>query len=338
MPDGAGWQAEDMHHMMTAREVVRRAITFQSPDRLPRNFPAAYGDDFAGVGMTPSPDMRPSKVSGVDEWGGVWENIGVSSLGEVKEFPLKSWDDFATLKVPDVTEERRWSQIPGARERAGDKFMLAGGVSLYERPHFLRGLENLWVDIIAERENLEKLLDLLADMNVAAIARYRVAQPDGYMFCDDWGVQDKLMISPRHWREIWKPRYRRVFAAAHEAGMLTLLHSCGHIVDIIDDLIEIGLDVIQLDQQENMGLDLLSQRFAGRIAFWCPVDIQATMCQGSLDDIRRYCWTLAEKFASRKGGFIPKWYGDPVGAGHRQEAVDAMCAEFLKVSAAIYGA
>ena len=37
--------------MMTAREVVRRAITFQSPDRLPRNFPAAYGDDFAGAGI-----------------------------------------------------------------------------------------------------------------------------------------------------------------------------------------------------------------------------------------------------------------------------------------------
>jgi hypothetical protein len=157
------------------------------------------------------------------------------------------------------------------------------------------------------------------------------------MFCDDWGVQDKLMISPQHWREIWKPRYRRVFAAAHEAGMLTLLHSCGYIVDIIDDLIEVGLDVIQLDQQENMGLDLLSRRFAGRIAFWCPVDIQTTMCHGSLDDIRRYCWTLAEKLGSVKGGFLPKWYGDPAGAGHQQEAVNVMCEEFLKVSRAMYG-
>ena len=77
-------------------------------------------------------------------------------------------------------------------------------------------------------------------------------------------------------------------------------------------------------------LEKLSE-FAGRITFWCPVDIQAVMGNHSLDEIRQYCHTLVEKLGTPDGGFLPKWYGDPVGAGHSEEAVDAMCSEFLKI-------
>jgi hypothetical protein len=113
--------------------------------------------------------------------------------------------------------------------------------------------------------------------------------------------------------------------------MFTFLHSCGYIVDILDDLIEIGLDVIQMDQQENMGLDLLGERFGGRITFYSPVDIQYTMVRGSLDDIRAYARRMVETLGRPDGGFIPKWYGDPRGAGHSREAIDAMCEEFLRL-------
>jgi hypothetical protein len=87
-----------------------------------------------------------------------------------------------------------------------------------------------------------------------------------------------------------------------------------------------------MDQQENMGLELLGRRFGGRIAFFAPVDIQNTMVRGSADAIRRYCRALVRQLGRPNGGFIPRWYSDPRGAGHRQEALDAMCAEFLKIS------
>jgi uroporphyrinogen decarboxylase len=178
---------------------------------------------------------------------------------------------------------------------------------------------------------------VLVDMNLVAIEKYASAGVDGLMFCDDWGLQNRLMISPEKWREFWKPCYARVWGAAHEAGMLTFLHSCGYITDILDDLIEAGLDVIQMDQQENMGLERLSEGWAGRITFYCPVDIQKTMCYGSLDEIRAYCRKLVRFLGRPEGGFIPKWYGDPVGAGHRQEAINAMCEEFLRISEELYG-
>jgi hypothetical protein len=93
-----------------------------------------------------------------------------------------------------------------------------------------------------------------------------------------------------------------------------------------------------MDQQENMGLELLGRRFGGRIAFWCPVDIQSTMARGNPDEIRAYCRRMTAALGRPEGGFLPKWYADPVSAGHSQAAVDAMCEEFLKISREMYGA
>jgi len=322
---------------MTPREVIRRTVRFQGPDRLGHNFPDPYGSDFAYAGMDPSPDFRPTGGSGVDEWGAVWENIGVCQLGEVKQVPLPDWADWDQLNIPDVNAPHRWERMVGAREAVGEKFLLAGGISIYERVHFIRGLENTWEDIYQEPENLCRLIDLLTEMNLVAIGRYGEAGMDGFIFCDDWGLQDRLMIHPDKWREIWKPRYARIYAAAHEAGMLTFLHSCGHIVDILDDLIEVGLDVIHMDQQENMGLELLGERFGGRLTFYSPVDIQNTMARGDVGEVRTYCRKMARLLGRREGGFIPCWYSDPAGAGHTQEAVDAMCHEFLAISEETYG-
>ncbi|HOZ45249.1 MAG TPA: uroporphyrinogen decarboxylase family protein [Candidatus Hydrogenedentes bacterium] len=316
---------------MTSRDVVIRTIDFANPERLAVEFPDPYGSDFAWCGMSPSPDDRPS--TGRDEWGAVWENIGVCRLGEVKKFPLKDWRDFADMPIPDIRDPRRWEGLAGARATAGDHFLIGGGISVYERVHFIRGLHNTWTDIYAERGNLEKLIGILVDMNLVAIEHYGEMGVDGYMFCDDWGLQNSLMIPPQAWRAIWKPAYARIYGAAHDAGMRTLLHSCGYIVDILDDLIEIGLDVIQMDQQENMGVEALGRRFGGRITFWCPVDIQNTMARGNVAEVRAYCHKLVDTLGRTEGGFMARWYGDPVGAGHTREAIDAMCDEFLAISA-----
>ena len=99
---------------MTSREIVRRAVRFEGVDRIPYDLTTRYGSDFAWVSMTPSPDARPK--SGVDEWGCVWANIGVSSLGEVEDAPLKEWDDWGLQNrirvAPDI---ERMPSLPCVR-------------------------------------------------------------------------------------------------------------------------------------------------------------------------------------------------------------------------------
>ena len=113
---------------MSPKDVVRRTVRFLGADRIPYDLPPAWGSDFALVGMDPSPDARPS--TGVDEWGTVWENISICSLGQVKEYPLRDWRAWDALPIPDIRNPRRWWALSGARERAGDKFLMGLGISL----------------------------------------------------------------------------------------------------------------------------------------------------------------------------------------------------------------
>lgn len=201
--------------MMTSREIVRRSIAFANPERVARTLPPPYGNDAGGISMTPSPDTRPRGHGGIDEWGAVWENIGISAMGEVKHVPLERWEDWDQLRIPDVLAPNRWKTLQEHTFTPSeqDQYRIAYGMSLYERIHFIRGLENTWTDIYLYPEQLHRLIDLLMEMNLKAIERYQGFQPDAYMFCDDWGLQDKLMIAPDSWREILEtrlhPRLRR---------------------------------------------------------------------------------------------------------------------------------
>ena len=319
---------------MTGKEIVRRSLRFQTPERYAYDFPGHFGSDFYNTGLNPCPDWRPR--NGRDHWGCLWEGFDYTVLGEVKDSPLKDWADFNSLTIPSLDMEGAWDGAKTAKANAGDKYILGNMVSLYERVHFVRGAENTWCDILEEPENLKMFVNLLADMNIEIIRRYAQLGIDGVINCDDWGLQNRLMISPDAWREIWKPAYKRVYDAAHAAGMDTFLHSCGYITDIIEDLIEIGLDVLHLDQQENMGLENL-QNFRGRITFFSPADTQTVMPAGNPDEIRAYCRKMARCLGTKAGGFIPRWYTDPKGVGHTQESIDIMCSEFLKISDEIYG-
>lgn len=315
---------------MNSREIVIRAIEFENPKRMPLNLPKPYTNDIFSINMSPSPDKRYSK--GIDEWGCIWDNIGVCKLGEVSDFPIKNWDKFHNSKKPDITDSKRWEGVNTFNKSTTDKFILSSIMSLYERCHFLRGLENLWVDLYENTDDVKKLLRVLTDMNLYAIEKYAKAGSDGVMFCDDWGLQSTLMISPTQWREIFKPFYEEEFKLAHKLGIKVFMHSCGYILDILPDLIEIGLDVIQLDQQLNMGLDELG-KYKGKVTFWCPVDIQAVMPKNNIEEIKTYANTMIEKLADvPKGGFIAMTYGDPAAVGHKLNSVVEMCKEFEKIS------
>ena len=101
----------------------------------------------------------------------VWGNIGRNSLREVKDFPLKSWDRFSQAKDTGYNRSYKMEKNLKEPERAGDKFLLGSGISIYEKFIYQR-CENTWADIYENRDELYKLLDILVDMNLYAIERY----------------------------------------------------------------------------------------------------------------------------------------------------------------------
>jgi len=91
-----------------------------------------------------------------------------------------------------------------------------------------------------------------------------------------------------------------------------------------------------MDQQENMGVENLSNGFGGRICFWCPVDIQSVMINGTLDDVRNYAKKLIDYFGKFNGGFIAKWYPSPEAIGYSWEKIKVMSKTFIKYSSSFY--
>ncbi|MCL2433217.1 MAG: hypothetical protein FWD16_01685 [Clostridia bacterium] len=320
---------------MTSREIVRRTIEFQRPQRLAHCFSMTGENDFCEA--CPDPKMDGSFGAGVDAWGVNWESVNKNLKGgQVSHAYIEDWNDLSGFTFP-VPGRANWDAVKKTRQENPDLYMIGPGASLYARLHYLRGQLNTWMDIHEQPEALCAFLDRLADFSIELVERYADIGCDAYMYWDDWGLQDRLMISPESWRQLWKPRYARVFDAAHRRRMRVFMHSCGYIIDILPDLAEIGLDVIQQDQQINMGVDNLA-KLAGKITFFCPVDIQQVLATGDIPRIREHARQLVTKLGvPPQGGFLPMQYGDYMGAGHTKEAVLAMIDEYKKLSVEFFG-
>lgn len=317
---------------MNSRERTIRAIKFDKPDRVPYSLPKEWGSDIIFVTVGPNPEWIP-QISGQDEWGYVWgKATGDKTMGQVQGHPLDSYDDIGNYKFPDYTVEARYvSAKEQIKANNDEKFVIADiPFTLIHRIEYLRGNENAWTDPYLFPEELCFLLDKFVDIAIETVDKFADIGAHGIFSCDDWGLQDRLLVSPEIFREFFKPRYARVYHHAHERGLFTFLHSCGDISQILDDLIEAEVDVIQMDQQENMGLESLSKRFGGKICFWCPVDIQKTMINGTVDDVRMYARKLIDSFGRYNGGFIAKWYPSPDAVQHDWTKINAMSEAFIQ--------
>lgn len=307
----------------TSRDLVEKAISFASPEKIPMCLEFAK-DDLTRPITEPimqkfeadimiadcdNPDFIPLRA-GDSEWGYQWESMG-ETMGEVKVNPLDDWDNYQAWKErsPDFTLARRYEQARALREKYPNKYLVGGIGLLMMEIINLRGYANYMMDFYLEREKLEELIDLLYSKARQAVDGYAQARMDAIIAWEDWGLQDRLLISPALWREIYYDRMKQFVQYIHSKGMKYILHSCGYIIDILDSLVEMGVDVIQMDQQKAMGFDKLSQ-WAGKICFCCPVDIQHAPFM-SRDEIYSYMDTMMHKLGTDKGGFIYKAYAQP---------------------------
>ncbi|HUV88557.1 MAG TPA: hypothetical protein VMY80_02805 [Anaerolineae bacterium] len=109
---------------------------------------------------------------------------------------------------------------------------------------FLRGTENLMMDLAWGVNQVYRLRDLVHEFFMREIALWTKTDVDGISFMDDWGTQTNLLISSQMWREVFKPLYADYCQLIHGTGKFAFFHSDGHIVSIIPDLIEIGVDAV----------------------------------------------------------------------------------------------
>ncbi len=320
----------------TSLEVVRNAIEFKGPDRLPLIFGALGRSDTVGLGgnFTGSGDRAERET--VDDWGCTWERSEVDNMGQVKGHPLEDASKIASYQWPDFDDPKFYEGIEARADELPEGHYVSTGIFmlLFERMHSLRGFESTLTDLYLERERTEEFADRIVESQLAIVRNVSERVGDrihGLSFTDDWGTERALFVNPDMWTDFFEPRYKRLFDAMHDAGWHVWMHSCGKVNDIIGHLIDIGLDVINLQQPRALGIEEIGRDYGGKICFSSLCDIQATLPFESDEYVRDEAKLLMDTWATDDGGFILSDYGDGEGIGVSDERKQVMLDAFLDI-------
>ncbi len=181
------------------------------------------------------------------------------------------------------------------------------GWGLFETSWGMRGFQNALMDVVCEPDFYEELLDRIAEQFLAYVdfTCRQLPDVDAIMFGDDWGDQRGVIVGPERWRVLFKPRYARIYEAAHACGKTVISHCCGSVADIMPDVIEIGLDVLESVQPEarDMNPYELKRRWGDKITFWGCLGSQSTMPFGTPTEIQTEVRRLRAEMA-KSGGYI----------------------------------
>ncbi len=306
---------------MTEREVVRAALEHRRPAHVPWNmgftFEAAqklrehYGRDdldavlgnhivTIGGGGEGSTDIGNGRMR--DAFGVVWDRSVDRDIGNVSNCVLPEptlegfdWPDPTPPGLPDRIER----SIASRPERFR---VFSVGFSLYERAWTMRGMARLMMDFYDHPDFVRDLLNAIADWNITQVRVALEADIDAVYFGDDWGQQRGLQMGPALWREFIRPAVARMYGVVRETGRFVMIHSCGDVDELFDDLVEIGLNCFNPFQPEVMDVDALMRRYRGRLAFHGGLSTQRTLPYGTPEDVRRDTRHLLEM--GRDGGYI----------------------------------
>ncbi len=309
---------------MIPREVIKRNLEFSNPSRIGLVFDRKRISDFRGAGIDNSEIFKQNRwVEGNKEyyndiWGNVWYRVvGMSSGGEIFKPVIEDWSALKILKLPDLGAAQRFEKAHHIFDEEKQKYRVGNLPGFpFAICRYMRKLEIYLQDIILERAYIDELHDKVTTLLEKVIKNYADVGADGVFFCEDWGTQERLLISPDMWREIYKPLYKRLCDVAHKNGLNVLMHSCGYNWMILDDLAEVGINAFQFDQPELYGLEKLAQKLQKlKVCLYSPVDIQRTMQSGNKELITQCANEMVKLFFGPHGGLIAKNYGDLNGIG-----------------------
>jgi uroporphyrinogen decarboxylase len=286
----------------TARTLVRQTLEFDRPARVPRQawvlpwaekrHPDAvarlrteFPDDLVTAPpfyRTPLPGVGSRYEPGtfIDEWGCRFDNVHDGVIGIVHEPLIRDWNQLETFRTPDEALSVDTDAVQ-AFCRATDRFTLAGTlVRPFERLCFIRTMEQAMIDLAEESDGVKALLRRMHEHYLREVEVWAQTDVDAIVLMDDWGMQTGLLVSPRLFRTYFLPMYADYAALARAHGKFVFMHSDGHIVDILDDLIAAGVQALN-SQMACMGVPELGRRFRGRLTFWGEIDRQDVLAFGT---------------------------------------------------------
>ncbi len=321
---------------MTERENVLRTIRFETPEYIPIKFAinaacwTHYDKNELSDLLEAHPRLFPdfNRKTGscqpkylvnaladkpyTDPWQCVWETAEDGITGSVHQHPLESWDKFADYQAPDPlktdgTYPIDWTALAEQIKTAKTAgYFTQGGLPhghTFLRLQDIRGYENLLFDMFDHEPNIIRLIDMVEEFNYGYINKLLELKPDMISYPEDLGMQVGPMLSPEQFNKYIKPSYQRLMKPARDKNIIVHMHSDGDIRSLVDDLIDGGVEVINLQDLVN-GIDWIASKFGGKVCVDLDIDRQNITFSGTPDQIDALIREEVEKIGSKRGGLM----------------------------------
>jgi uroporphyrinogen decarboxylase len=340
--------------MLTERENYIRNATFQNPQWIPMQVHISnaswdqYREDMEKVALRHPVffpyvrkgwrdydrfDFGPAYRRGqpfTDAWGCTWLTAVNGIEGVVQNTPLEDWEDLDDYAFPDpYTQGDRELRDWESERRKMEANRAAGRLTVGSVPHgflfmrilYLRGFENAMLDFALGEPRLQALIDQLVAHNRVIVDQYLGMGVDVMCFGDDLGTQTSTFLSPSDFGRWIAPAYRQLMEPCKKAGVLVALHSDGCTLDILEDQIAAGVDIVNPQDLCN-GIDNLAKRIKGKACIQLDIDRQKILPYGARREIHELIEEEVRKLGDPRGGleFIAGIYPPTP-----PENVDALC-------------
>jgi uroporphyrinogen decarboxylase len=306
---------------MTKREVIKQVLDGKKPPYVPWSFkftqePKKDLEKYYGVS-----DLDPvlgnhilqlgSDIGFFEDLGNnlyrdvfqvVWDRSIDKDIGNVQD-PVLPEPTLEGYQFPNPLDPRFFENIQPEIEAKPDMFRCFQiGFSLYERAWTMRGMENLLLDFMINPDFVHELLDAICDYNLAQVDKALEYDIDAIYFGDDWGQQRGLIMGYELWKEFIYPRLKRMYEHVRKAGKYVMIHSCGDVDELFDDLVDIGLNCFNPFQPEVMDVYAILPRYRGRLAFHGGLSMQKILPFGTKQEVINESKKLLK--AGEDGGYI----------------------------------
>ena len=195
---------------MNSFELVRKAIRFESPERVPLYFPWIGVSDIVPISMDEPESWKPT-VEGERDWGDIWKIAeDLKCVSYQKEYPIKTISEIKSYNVPDPYDESRYVNVRKQIEKAGNKYKLFGWFTLFEQTQQLIGMEELFIHIYENPDEIKLLIGKIYNYINGVLDVIERFKKDIHAvhLGDDWGTQQSALMSTEMFREFYKPYYK----------------------------------------------------------------------------------------------------------------------------------
>jgi len=303
---------------MNSIERVLTAINLKEPDRIPLFLEVVpeleqelyekyglkgnelftfLGNDIVScaIGVADSWGQMLNSSDEVDEWGIGYRTVkhrnGIYAEMIYRPLEKASLKDLKNYKVPDPEDEERYSGVIRLKEKFGDIYAVMVDLSctIFELSWYLRGMENLLMDMYGNKNFVNYLMDKILQFYIPAAKKLAKIGVDIIWIGDDVGMQTGMIMSPEMFREFLKERYRLLINEVKRLNknIKIAFHSDGYITPIINDLIEVGVDILNPVQPTCMDPAEIKEMFGDKLCFMGTIDEQETLPFGTIDDLKK---------------------------------------------------